>query len=440
LDFSRGITQLFRKAFLLSFCSVALAMAQFPPEVSFCPAGIQPDGYLDWSKLPAPSGNGAVTATIPVAGSGGVTATVTIPGNGVPPNGSGDYSVASPNQVRFGIVGDQNPLIIVFNQPVKAVSLNVRTTERFGHHIRILVNDVDGGTVSSTFPPQAQLDASGWDYPSEQTTVSPFQIVSRDANLTSVVIENLQVGESYYFDLLNFRVQTAAAPDRSSSVPKSGLLAWYRADQLLGKGGLDPYGAAVTQWPDASPNKGIATGQGTLNLDGPHCSPVMTNAVFNFSLPINGLTGMTVIMATNTYGNPSGSNNAALFWGETGGWGLNFFSPAQTTVNWRFGTGQAGNNPVYNRPANVAADFTVSSFVHNNSVDSLFVNAQPVSEVNNRYSTIANAGNTATIGASYNGSQPFPGGIGEVLIYNRALSNAERQAVELYLMSKYGVR
>ncbi len=432
--------RLFRKALLLSLLPTAFALAQFAPEVSFCSAGIQPDGYLDWSKLPSASGTGALTATIPVVGISGLTATVYIPANvGSDAGGGGSsYNVSNPNQVTFGVSGDQNPLIISFNQPVKAINLNVRTNERFGHHIRVFVNDTTGNTVQQ-FPAQAQLDASGWDYPSQQIIVSPFQIVSRDANLTSVAIESLFGGEGPGFDLLNFRVQSAAAPDRSSSIPKNGLLAWYRADKLVGNN-LYSFGATVTQWPDSSANNGLASGSGTLNLDGSNCSPVMTNGSFNFPLPINGLTGMTVIMATNTYGNPGGSNNAALFWGEVGSWGLNFFSPSQSTVNWRFGTGQPGNNPVYQRPMNVAADFTVSSFVHSNSIDSLFVNAQLADEVRSRYSSIANASNTATIGAGYNGSQLFPGGIGEILIYDRALTSTERLKVELYLMAKYGVK
>jgi hypothetical protein len=46
----------------LSFLILGLSpmMAQFEPEVSFCPAGVQADGFIDWTKLPTAPTSGAL--------------------------------------------------------------------------------------------------------------------------------------------------------------------------------------------------------------------------------------------------------------------------------------------------------------------------------------------------------------------------------------------
>jgi hypothetical protein len=408
------------------------------PEFSFCSAGIQPDGYLDWSKLPASDGSAPVVATIPIVGLPNVTATVYIAAS-LSGFGFGGPTVTNPLQVKFPPSGGQYPLIITFSKPIKGVSTNVRTAGRFGHDALMTVNNADGGVISQA-PAQARLEMGGFDYPSAQIAVSPFEVVSRKIDITSVALNQIGSGETYGFELLNFRVQSGAAPDRSTTaVTKNGLAAWFRADVALGYATLFGYGPqAVTQWLDSSGNNLVANGNGGVILDGGACTPVV-QGVFQTTLPIDGLTGMTTIIASNTYGDPGGSNNAALFWGEYAPWGLAFFSPSQSAVWWRFGTGQSGNNPSYQRLVNVAGDFTVTSFVHNGTTEYLYVNGLLAQQVGGRLTTIQNASPQMFLGASYVGGQPFPGGIGEVLIYRRALTPDERQRIEMYLMAKYDI-
>src|SRR5665213_636622 len=80
--------------FCTVLCSLTLALApivvygQGPAAANptnFCPAGIQPDGYVDWSAMPTPptinfgSPSAPVTATLPVLGVPGLTVKVQIP-------------------------------------------------------------------------------------------------------------------------------------------------------------------------------------------------------------------------------------------------------------------------------------------------------------------------------------------------------------------------
>ena len=51
----------------------------------------------------------------------------------------------------------------------------------------------------------------------------------------------------------------------------------------------------------------------------------------------------------------------------------------------------------------------------------------------------ANSKGSFTIGAIGDGTQPFSGNIGELILYNSALSNTDRALVENYLIAKWGI-
>ena len=56
-----------------------------------------------------------------------------------------------------------------------------------------------------------------------------------------------------------------------------------------------------------------------------------------------------------------------------------------------------------------------------------------------KYPAIQGNVNVGALGKGY-GNTFFGGDIAEVLVYNRALSDAERQGIETYLMNKYSLR
>jgi hypothetical protein len=220
---------------------------------------------------------------------------------------------------------------------------------------------------------------------------------------------------------------------------------WLRAD-----GGMGTNGSALSQWTDQSGNKRNAT-QNT----GPS-QPMLVNGAVNglpavrfdgindfltFSLPVNGLGGMSLfLVAANTQnqnGGPTGAERAALFWNENAGWGTLYLSPYQSSVSFRFGTTQSENAPNYVRSASVGNAFTLSTAIKNGTTDSLYVNGTQVVNAGDKLPTIAGCQATSSLGRGYNNNTYYAGDIAEVLIYERALTSAERQVVEQYLNQKY---
>src|SRR5207247_10898481 len=91
----------------------------------------------------------------------------------------------------------------------------------------------------------------------------------------------------------------------------------------------------------------------------------------------------------------------------------------------------------YTRPASIGNAFSVSTAIKNRTTDSLYVNGTLVVSQPGKLTTIANTQNLGNIGRGYNNNTFFPRLITEAIVYTRDLSNAERQAVEGYLTSKY---
>jgi hypothetical protein len=233
--------------------------------------------------------------------------------------------------------------------------------------------------------------------------------------------------------------------DGAGTMPTTGLSLWLKGDA-----GVTLAGSGVSQWSDQSGSgrhatqtsftsrptvaAGALNGLPALAFDG-------VNDYLTFFMPVNGLTGMTiVVVAANSADRTGGSTNAenaAVFWNEINPWGSVHLSPFQNNVKFRFGTGQTGNLPVYSRPASIGSSFSISTAIKNRSTDSLYVNGSLVVSQSGKLMTIANTGSLGNIGRGYDNNTFFPGLIAEVLVYNRALSDAERQSAESYLNAKY---
>lgn len=158
-----------------------------------------------------------------------------------------------------------------------------------------------------------------------------------------------------------------------------------------------------------------------------------------FTLPVNGLWGMTVVLVSSSAidkdGAWNGTDSSPITWNETGSWGTVDLNPLQRYVKFRFGTGQANNLPVYTRVSSIKRDFSLSTVIKNGSTESLFINGKPALTQTGKLTKISRASASANIGKGYTGY--FAGDIAEVLVYARALSTSERQAVENYLLNKY---
>jgi hypothetical protein len=391
--------------------------------------------------------NSPVDVTLPVAGIRGLTVTVHIPVASVP-IGDPLYKVSNSTDLTLSVQDGASPVTLTFNHPVRGVRALMRVRGRFGH--RLIVTANTPWPVTSTNPPaEGEVDVAGWDYPGFQTSVAPLNILSAKNDVTMVSFGSPNGdAEYFYFDLINVRVQSATL-DFIRDVSSVGLQQWLRADMSQ----VDtPEPSAVSVWPDQSGHGNDASsvspdpaGSPSLDIDGGHCTHVV---VFNggqslqSNLPISGWTAMTVIMAAESSfdnsRNPRFGENAAVSWQENASWGETFFTPLQSMAFFRFGTTQPNNQPQYYRPFNIGGDFSITTAIHDERVDSLYVNGKLALRQRGKHPALSGIGSVETIGAGYNGTF-FTGKIGEILIYDRALPDKEREAIEYYLKVKYGV-
>ena len=128
-----------------------------------------------------------------------------------------------------------------------------------------------------------------------------------------------------------------------------------------------------------------------------------------------------------------------MFWNETASWGAMNLSPFQQYAKYRFGTTQANNLPTYTRPRMIGNAPSLTTAIKNGTNEFLYVNGGLVLSQSGKLATITGVQDTGNLGLGYNNDTYFAGDIAEVLVYNRALSDPERQQVEQYLLDKYGI-
>lgn len=412
---------------------------------TFCNAGLVPDGYVDFSALPTapnfPNGGGTsapITVTLPVKGVAGLTVQVIIPalqsGTGGP-----IYTVSEGN-LSFGGVSANNEALIglQFSSPVTGVGLVALAVAR-GATFSLQTDD------SSGTPHVFQNAVSNFTLGPNFFGI-PLQQVSLNGGFTAAyVIGANGPGAS---SISNVRVQSASAyASALKSVPTQGLQQWLRSESAQSQ-----FVGGVSIWPDESGSGHDATQTVPANqpfgvqADGNACKTAFEffgNQFFNFNLPIDGWSQMTVFLVAKSAVDPlSGSYSsdaAAILWNENASWGNTFVTPYQADVSFRFGTTQVNNQPIYTRPVPIGQDFTITRAVHNGSTDSLYVNGLLALSQGSKNSALNGMTGTGYIGRGINNTF-FNGEISEILVYNRVLSANEAASVESYLRNKFGTR
>jgi hypothetical protein len=84
-------------------------------------------------------------------------------------------------------------------------------------------------------------------------------------------------------------------------------------------------------------------------------------------------------------------------------------------VNWRFGTGQAGNLPVWLRPASIGSAWSLTTAVKAGTSESLYVGGQLVATQSGKVATIQGTRPVGNLGRGYDDDTLFPGDIAELL-------------------------
>lgn len=212
----------------------------------------------------------------------------------------------------------------------------------------------------------------------------------------------------------------------------AGLTLWLDASQITGLSNGDP----VAQWDDRSGNANHAT-QGTAAKRPTYQSAAMngrpavvfdgvddylkaTNTATGGDLTIFAVATISAYLITNQivlryiFGDPGrmglrvSNNNDLAFWGGTDG----------------VGGGDVALNTPFVATASRASTAATAA-LNGDKYTGTITNAPPDTPY--------------AIGGDVAVSQFLAGSISEVIVYNRALSDAERKRVERYLGSKYGI-
>ena len=217
-----------------------------------------------------------------------------------------------------------------------------------------------------------------------------------------------------------------------AQVPKTGQVLWLKADAGIG---LDAKGNVKT-WADQSGKKCNAV-QNTLTLrpkyikKGPNGMPTLRfdgvddNMTCPSKFPINrNFTIISVVRINNIYNYNTivGGSSSMLFWGAYS------YTPA---LWYNYITAVSSKDSIKN---NYTA---MSAMVDTGAKKAYFYTNDSLSSTNR--DTMANTDNGINIG-SFNAAYYFlDGDISEVLIYNRTLSQTERDSIQIYLNSKYAL-
>jgi len=233
-------------------------------------------------------------------------------------------------------------------------------------------------------------------------------------------------------------------------VPPAGLMLWLKADWGVSLSGTATLTGTVTGWTDQSPAGLVATpyssgtppqlvtdpltGKPAVSFDGTSDFFQLPSGFNNFAA---GLTSFAVFSPSSTaswarmydIGNGASSDNLVL-----AQYGTNFTMAALNVSGSTFNEIPGSNELALNTPQEYTAlqDGATSLKLFQNGT---LVNTNPsVLALNNliRRSNFIGKSNWST-------DSLYQGNIAEVLIYNRPLSSAEQQQVEVYLANKYSL-
>jgi len=208
----------------------------------------------------------------------------------------------------------------------------------------------------------------------------------------------------------------------------------------------------VTRWEDQSSNHVAAVGSRALPLrvsgaaNGHPAIEFSGHASLAFQLPVNGLSGMTIFLVASASQNAPDAAPpfpAALSWSASAFGGATFVAPYEDSVAFEFGA--APDNParVVPRTASIGRAFSLTEVVKQGTEETLAVNGSTAMSLIGGSSGLDGVAPPARIGETAlprGRSVCYSGRIAEILVYDRALTPAERWIADGYLIQKYGLR
>ena len=161
---------------------------------------------------------------------------------------------------------------------------------------------------------------------------------------------------------------------------------------------------------------------------------------FDSGLDLNGKSELTILAFSAYTGedpnNSWGDKSSVLYFGETAGWGSVYLSSYGGYVAARFGSGQT-DNYIREYRSERNSDFIMTAMVKDGTTEYLYDAGKLVKTETGKNEKIANTSDIMTVGYTASGAPGyFKGGISEILIYDRALSEEEIAQLQVYMMQK----
>jgi hypothetical protein len=325
------------------------------------------------------------------------------------------------------IIGNQPPVATV-TSPTNNTSVAVSASAQF----EVTATDSDG-TIA-----QVELLANGNRIAT--LTNSPYRLSVEflspgTVNLTGVVADNWGARAT------SSPVTVTVSGTAPTTPPTSGLRLWLKADDGATAGG----DGAITAWNDRS-------GEGN-NAASPGSSPMLVPGVIN-GKPVVRFDGVANVLEVPTDPSLELTNDFATFamvkfddfatyralWAKTLGNqpGIDYYlAPGTGVPNFLRGNTLGGLGSFSaNRPV-VAGTWTILGYDMAGTRATHYLNGMSAGS-GNINATFADSGLPLVIGSRDDRVTLFKGDMAELLIYGRALSEAERVQVEAYLAGKYG--
>ncbi len=227
----------------------------------------------------------------------------------------------------------------------------------------------------------------------------------------------------------------------TANLPTTNLLAWLKSDN-----GVTTSSSNVTQWTDLTGNgntfsQSNSSYQPTLTTGAVNGLPAITfNGSSQYLVAPSGFANFTSGASMFIVTKPTSSVTSARFLdigtgSTTNSFGVCEYSPsAYLLYSFNGSTGSSIQGTL------TTSQYQILEAIQNGSgTGSLYTNGTSVASgsVNNINNTTRSA---PVIGAyTGGGTYYFQGQIAEILIYSTALSSTQRQAVENYLLSRYGL-
>lgn len=227
------------------------------------------------------------------------------------------------------------------------------------------------------------------------------------------------------------------------AAPTSGMTGWWSADYgVYSDAGVTPAvdTAGVYQWNDrvGGVNNWLQSGASlrpTYRTNIVNSKPVLRyGGVTDDDYMVNVSIMNFVTTTAKTIFTVAKWNNAGSVWSEANNYYIAYYTGANVdSYNYSGGYQNVGK-------ATSVGAWTVHTYLHNGTTLYSGCNDTRTASLAGVASGTSSTGSSFITGYNFTpGSNPFDGDLAEIITYNTALSEADRQTTERYLAQKYGI-